>query len=159
MWALRITILYIGLVFISTKAIKAQNNANLSAKIIKEYLTERVTDTVLLNQYDGTKLSIVGIQTKVAAYTETIDGYTIIINPFGFYEIAQINKAGELFPSGLVAKNPDERTKKESKKLKKIPLHLRYSGDKLYYMIAKDKEFYKMPPQELRDLINKYKVK
>jgi len=126
---------------------------------IKGYLSEKYIDTVVIYQLDNSKLQVVGVQNKAATYTETIDGYTIILNELGFYEYAKNNKGGDLVLSGVFATSPELREKKEIKYLKKHSKHIRYTGDKLYFLIARNKTFFRETPKELKKLIEEAKPK
>jgi hypothetical protein len=91
---------------------------------------------------DGTILHILGTGSPFESYTETIDGYTIVIAKDGFYYYAVPVKSGDLMPSDVRAKDPKDRSKKEAKRLMSLQKHLRYTGEKLQEITAKQKEFY-----------------
>ncbi|MDR0864386.1 MAG: M6 family metalloprotease domain-containing protein [Candidatus Symbiothrix sp.] len=59
------------------------------------------------------------------------DGYTLLVNPSGFYEYAQKNTAGDLILSGVRVHNEDKRTLNETSFLKTLPQNLRYSPEQL----------------------------
>ena len=115
----------------------------------KEQLPERIisteagSDTIPLRQIDGTVLHIIGTGTLFESYTETIDGYTIVIAKDGFYYYAVQTKDGNLLPSDVRAKDPKDRTKKEAKRLTSLQKHLRNTGETLQEITNKQKEFYK----------------
>ncbi|MGZ8568176.1 MAG: hypothetical protein ACXWW0_02195 [Bacteroidia bacterium] len=104
--------------------------------------TETGSDTIPLRQMDGTVLHIIGVGTVFEAYTETIDGYTIVLAKDGFYYYAVPIKSGDLKPSDVRAKDPKQRSKKEKKKLKSLPKHLRFTGEKLEEIKKQQKDFY-----------------
>ncbi len=121
---------------------KKENQKQAPARIIS---TDKGSDTIPLRQVDGTVLHIIGVgnTSMFEAYTETIDGYTIVMAKDGFYYYAVQTKDGNLLPSDVRAKDPENRTKKEQKKLASLPKHLRYSGEKLQEIAKKQKDFYK----------------
>ncbi|MDZ4840262.1 MAG: hypothetical protein SGJ04_09665 [Bacteroidota bacterium] len=92
-------------------------------------------DTITFRQINGTNIFLVTNRDGDINYIETLDGYTLVLSTLGLYEYAKKGKGGDLVPSGLTAHNDFQRTDKEVKKLKKIPLHLRFGGD-----ILKEKE-------------------
>ncbi|RYD81630.1 MAG: hypothetical protein EOP53_05890 [Sphingobacteriales bacterium] len=104
--------------------------------------TEAGSDTIPLRQVDGTVLHILGSGSLFESYTETIDGYTIVIAKDGFYYYAVQTKDGNLLPSDVRAKDPADRTKKEQKKLASLQKHLRYTGETLEDISKKKKDFY-----------------
>lgn len=104
--------------------------------------TETGSDTIPLRQLDGTILHIVGVGTVFENYTETTDGYTIVMAKDNFYYYAVQTKNGDLLPSDVRAKDPKDRSKKEQKKLLSLPKHLRYTGEKLEEIAKQQKEFY-----------------
>src|SRR5688572_25422785 len=62
-------------------------------------------DAVALMQVDGSIINIVGVGTIAESYTETTDGYTIVLNKAGIYEYAKLTKSGDLVPGGVKANN------------------------------------------------------
>jgi len=61
-------------------------------------------------QPDSTKIRIFLKGDEKVKWAETEDGYTILFNSKGFYEYAVIQNNTDLIPSGVVAKNIEERT-------------------------------------------------
>jgi hypothetical protein len=98
-------------------------------------------DTIPLRQMDGTILHIIGYGNIFMNYTETVDGYTIVLNNVGLYEYAKLAKNGDLVPGGIVAHDPQDRTKKERRKLRKFPQHLRYQGEMLEKLKKREQNF------------------
>lgn len=88
-------------------------------------------DTLKITQLDGTVLDIVGFGSLFVAYTETIDGYTVVRNNKGIFEYAKSADDGDLLPSGVQAHNPGEREKDEIKYLSGTEKHMRYKDPKL----------------------------
>lgn len=108
-------------------------------------------DTIPLRQMDGTVLHIIGLGNIFVSYTETIDGYTIVLDPNGMYEYAVQSKDGDLRTSGVWAHDPGDRDRKENKKLKNIPKHLRYQGEILKKMQEKQTRYDTAPKKERKN--------
>ena len=64
---------------------------------------------ITVEQPDGSEIAIIGKGSNNEHYTETTDGYTLKRNSDGFYEYAILNEEGQLKPSGVQAKNPEDR--------------------------------------------------
>lgn len=78
---------------------------------------------VTVPQADGSRLTIIGKGTIRQAWTETLDGYTVI-KQNGTYQYARkVN--GKLVSSGLAARNPSERKSKDAAFLKRTPKSIR----------------------------------
>jgi hypothetical protein len=77
------------------------------------------------------------------SYTETVDGYTIILNQEGLYEYAKQTRNGDLVPSGVRANNPDKRGKSETRFLSGKTKHLRYQNPKLNEILERKERLYK----------------
>jgi hypothetical protein len=90
-----------------------------------------MTDTLVLGQFDGTRLHVVCNGGTFESYCETTDGYTLALNNVGVYEYAVAQKDGDLVPNGTIAKDENKRSGREKRALKKMQKHLRYSGEKL----------------------------
>jgi hypothetical protein len=99
------------------------------------------SDTIPIQEMDGTILHIVGFGNIFMNYTETIDGYTVVLDDAGLYNYAKLTKTGDLVPNGIVAHDPLDRKKKEIKALRKIPKHLRYQGEVLEKLKKRQQDF------------------
>lgn len=74
---------------------------------------------ITITQADGTTLTLIGKGNQLNAWTETIDGYTVV-NKNGVYQYARkIN--GKLEASGVAARNAGERKSAETEFLQKLP--------------------------------------
>lgn len=69
--------------------------------------------SIEVKQPDGSMLSVVGKGNANLSYTETTDGFTVVLNTGGVYEYAVINSEGLLIPSGVLAHNPGKRSASE----------------------------------------------
>lgn len=70
-------------------------------------------EPVVINQPDGTSITVIGKGNMNNSWAETTDGYTVIKNSAGVYEYA--NKVnGDIVPSGIKANNPNLRLVPES---------------------------------------------
>lgn len=98
-------------------------------------------DALKMRQPDGTQIHIVGLGSIFVPYTETIDGYTIVLANDGIYEYAKQGTGGDLVPSGIRAHDPADRDRKEISYLKKVEKHLRYQNPKLQELQEKKKIF------------------
>lgn len=76
-------------------------------------------DPIVIEQSDHTKLTIVGKGNMINHRTESIDGYTIILNNQGVYEYAKLEN-GVLKASGIKANDPAERNTFETSYLSGI---------------------------------------
>jgi hypothetical protein len=81
--------------------------------------------SIWIEQPDGTRLEVIGKGNMNTPYTETVDGYTILLNKEGIYEYAILGNNGKLKPSGLQARNSENRSGKDKKFLKTLNKHLR----------------------------------
>ena len=80
-------------------------------------------DPTVINQSDGSSITIVGKGNMNNYWTETTDGYSIVRNKKGVYEYA--NKVnGSLIPSGIKANDIGNRTLSETAHLNITPLSL-----------------------------------
>lgn len=82
-----------------------------------------------IKQADGSALSIIGKGNSLVSYTETVDGYTITKNENGIYEYAYKEANGNLLPSGVKARNENQRANAENQFCSKTEKHLRYSKE------------------------------
>lgn len=64
---------------------------------------------VTVVQPDGTNLLIYGKGDEKTHYTVTDDGYTVIRSGRGIYEYAGLSSEGDLIPTGIAAKNKNDR--------------------------------------------------
>ena len=75
---------------------------------------------------DESSLSIMVIKTKdKKEFTESLDGYTLILNHDEYYEYAVKNSKGELIGSGVRSYNLVRRFNREIRYLKSKEKHLR----------------------------------
>lgn len=65
-------------------------------------------DPIVIDQPDNTQLTIVGKGTMINYRTESIDGYTLVLNDEGVYEYAELEN-GNFKASGIKANDPSER--------------------------------------------------
>jgi hypothetical protein len=125
---------------------KAQNTETPATDTTVKQAEQQVSispDTISLRQIDGTVIDIIGAGNMNLSYTETTDGYTIILNGQGLYEYAKQAKDGDLIPTGVRAHNPDKREKSEIKFLSKKPKHLRYQNPRLNEILERKERLYK----------------
>ncbi|TVQ14160.1 MAG: hypothetical protein EA361_08155 [Bacteroidetes bacterium] len=52
---------------------------------------------------------------------ETVDGFSIVLNPEGFYEYTIQDDQGLPQPTGIIARNPEDRTSEDWRILNSIP--------------------------------------
>ena len=81
--------------------------------------------SLLVEQADGSQLTVLGKGSRNNPYTETLDGYTVLRNKEGIYEYATVGDKKRLEPGGLKANDAEIRTRKERKYLKTVDKHLR----------------------------------
>lgn len=97
----------------------------------------RDQDTVVLRQIDRTTIRLIGVRNKYVSYTETIDGYTVMLAPSGVYGYAKVQKDGGLTLTEVKAHDPSGRNETEEKFLNHTSKHLRYSGKTLNAIIER----------------------
>ena len=79
---------------------------------------------VVIEQPDGSKLTIIVKGDERCHWKETEDGYTILENKKGICEYAKLNRKKELVCSGVKAKDIDKRSAKEIRFLQKTAKNL-----------------------------------
>lgn len=114
-------------------------------------IPEKQYDTITVSQIDGTELKVVGFGKLHLAYTETIDGYTIVRNNQGIYEYAEQASDGGLEPSGVKARNPGEREEEELRFLRNMEKHLRYESPRLDELKEKQDRMFRIFGREKDD--------
>lgn len=90
---------------------------------------------ITINQQDGSKLTIIGKGNNSISYTETLDGYTLILNSKGLFEYAKLS-SDDLVPSGVLAHETNERSKEENSYLSTINKHLTYGPNKIALLLG-----------------------
>ena len=108
-------------------------------------------DTLVLSQNDGSKLHLVCSGSYFLNYCETLDGYTVIVDAIGMYEYAKKGGRGTLIPMDMQAKDEAQRSPEDIKHLKRIPKHLRYTGETLKLFEDKQKRIGEDPVILKRD--------
>ncbi|MCX6352467.1 MAG: hypothetical protein NTX03_11500 [Bacteroidetes bacterium] len=108
-------------------------------------------DTLPIKQIDGTTITLVAFGDFRTAYLETTDGYTVVLNPIGLYEYAAQTKDGGLAPCGILAHNPINRKKKEIRKVKRIPKHLRFTEEKIKRIKDRQEDFFNRDKNKLKN--------
>ncbi|QHT66985.1 M6 family metalloprotease domain-containing protein [Rhodocytophaga rosea] len=78
---------------------------------------------IIITQADGTSVTIIGKGNQLNAWTETLDGYSVV-NKNGVYEYAR-KANGRLVASGMKARNRADRTTAEIEFLQKLPKALK----------------------------------
>lgn len=84
---------------------------------------------IRFTQPDGTSVIIKLQGDEHTKWATTIDGYTLMTNSKGFYEYATTDSRGYLVPSGVVAKNREQRTAADQKVITRLSKGLRYSKE------------------------------
>jgi M6 family metalloprotease-like protein len=78
-------------------------------------------------QPDGSKITIILRGDEHIKWAETVDGYTILRNTKDIYEYATLNPNNDLVPSGILARNPTDRSSSDNLSLNNIRKGLFYS--------------------------------
>jgi hypothetical protein len=133
---------------LATIAAKAQQLQNTPKSAGTDSIGVMEPDTLPIWQMDGTMLHIIGWRQGFLAYTETIDGYTVVLDKVGIYEYAEQTSDGDLIPDGTLARDPKSRPKSDKRMLKKVPKHLRYTGQKLQKLKEGQNIYYTTPPKK-----------
>ena len=113
----------------------------------------RLSDVIPIKQISGETIHIVGVNTSLSSYTETEDGYTLMINYAGLFEYAINDRDGNLVESDRLAHDPDKRSDKEKKQLESLPKHKRQTGRKLAELIVKYKLLHVDAPKKDLDIM------
>jgi M6 family metalloprotease-like protein len=98
------------------------------------YAVPACPQPIEFTQPDGSKVTILLKGDEKVKWAETDDGYTIIFNRKGFYEYAVLNTASELEATGVIAKNREKRTPRETSYLNKIEKHATFSSKQVSYL-------------------------
>jgi len=110
-----------------------------------------LADTLVLEQADGSKLHLICSGSYFLNYCETTDGYTVMVDAIGMYEYAKKGGRGTLIAAGMQAKDDNQRSPEEIRYLKRVPKHLRYSGETLKLFEDKQKRMDEDPAIIKRD--------
>ncbi len=86
---------------------------------------------IKFTQPDGTTITIMLKGDEHTKWAVTSDGYTLLSNSKGYFEYATNNRQGDLVPSGVVAKNIENRTVVDKLFLSKISKGISYSKEQL----------------------------
>jgi M6 family metalloprotease-like protein len=82
-------------------------------------------------QPDGSTVTIFPKGDERVHWATSADGYTLLLNPSGFYEYAKKAVSGDVTLSGVRAHNPGKRTPEETVLLKSLTKDLRYSREQI----------------------------
>lgn len=69
---------------------------------------------VTINQPDGSRIEVTIKGDERIKWAVTSDGYTVLFNKNGCFEYAELNSGGDMVLSGIVAKEPGKRSKKDN---------------------------------------------
>ncbi|HOZ30248.1 MAG TPA: M6 family metalloprotease domain-containing protein, partial [Bacteroidales bacterium] len=86
------------------------------------------------SQPDGTSLKIYLHGDERIKWATSLDGYTLIYNSEGYYEYAELDVNYDLIPSGIVAKDIENRTVSENNYLSGVSKNLFYSPNQVLIM-------------------------
>ncbi|MCE1197472.1 MAG: M6 family metalloprotease domain-containing protein [Marinilabiliales bacterium] len=86
---------------------------------------------VSILQPDGTRITFYLMGDEKVKWARTTDGYSILRNARGIFEYAKMDSAMDLVPSGIQARNPDERSAPEHLFLNGIAKGLTYSKSQI----------------------------
>ncbi len=89
---------------------------------------------VEITQPDGTKITVQLKGDEKIKWAQTLDGYSILFNKEGIYEYAVKNEKGDLVPSGVKVKMPEDQTIEEKSLLNKLEKGLFYSKSQVELM-------------------------
>lgn len=98
--------------------------------IITLYAVPAYPELIVYTQPDNSKIFIYLKGDEKVHWAETIDGYSII-NQNGYFYYATADAYGNMISSGIIARNPDERTIHEKNFLASTPKKLTYSPEQV----------------------------
>ncbi|MBP1645411.1 MAG: family metalloprotease domain protein [Bacteroidetes bacterium] len=90
---------------------------------------------VQLSQPNGTEVSAYLLGDERISWVESEDNYTLMYNKQGYLEYAIKDQAGDILPSGIIAKNQNERSMADVNFLSTIQKKLRYSQSQIDLML------------------------
>lgn len=90
---------------------------------------------VQLSQPDGTEVSAYLFGDERVNWVESEDNYTLLYNKEGYLEYAIKDQQGDLIPSGIIAKNSNNRSVADLNFLSSIQKQLRYSKNQINIML------------------------
>ena len=90
---------------------------------------------VQLSQPDGTEVSAYLFGDERVNWVESEDNYTLLYNKEGYLEYAIKDQQGDLIPSGIIAKNHNNRSVADLNFLASIQKQLRYSKNQINIML------------------------
>jgi M6 family metalloprotease-like protein len=88
---------------------------------------------VTATQPNGEEITLIPMGDEYIHWTETLDGYTLLVNSNFYYCYAQLNASGDLEPSHFVATEIHNRTQEVSEWLQTIDKKLFFSDEQVYY--------------------------
>lgn len=109
-------------------------------------------------QPDGSKITIILKGDEKVRWAETTDGYSILYNDKGIYEYAKLDSRQYMVPSGVKAKNKEQRNREDFDFLANIPKGLVYSSEQIqifksYWEIQKSEAQNAFPTTGTRNLV------
>ncbi|MDR1725910.1 MAG: M6 family metalloprotease domain-containing protein [Bacteroidales bacterium] len=95
---------------------------------------------ISITQQDGTNIDVYITGDERISWYKTTDGYTLLVNSQGILEYAVLDNQNNLVPSGIKARNVDERSLADISFLSGLKTHLDYSNaqKKQLHEIAKE---------------------
>ena len=84
---------------------------------------------IVFTQPNGEQVTLIMKGDEFVKFAQTLDGYTLLYNPEGYFCYAQKNAQGDIEPSAFYAKEISKRNMEVNKMLLNIPKELRYSKD------------------------------
>ncbi len=82
-------------------------------------------------QPDGSTITLTLKGDEHTKWASTTDDYTLMSNPKGYYEYATTDSRGNIIPSGIKAKDKEQRQSEDIKLLSKTSKGLRYSKEQV----------------------------
>lgn len=88
-------------------------------------------NSITLTQPDGSKITVYLRGDEHLKWAQTVDGYSVMRNGSGVFEYAKLDASQNMIPSGVMARDLQERNNDDIQVLSRIPKGLTYSASQV----------------------------